>query len=163
MKITVLEEFTDFATLDTVKLFSKLKYHELSRKGHPNHAASLTSKAFVTSTHVDGYVANLTNTIDSSALEFALSSFAAASDKQYESIPNDEIVLLARKFCTLHRFHKERRTSPRGYFECGDTTHFITDYPKRKRCLECVLLSVTSTSPVMTPPAQRRMRSPSAR
>jgi hypothetical protein len=30
----------DFATLDTEKLFSKLKSHELSRKGRPNHDAS---------------------------------------------------------------------------------------------------------------------------
>jgi hypothetical protein len=114
-------------------LFSKLKSHELSRKGHPNHDASLTSKAFVTSTHVSGHVANPTNTTDSSALEFALSSLCAASDEQYESIPDDEIALLARKFCALHRFHKERRRSPRGCFECGDTTHFIADCPKRKK------------------------------
>jgi hypothetical protein len=33
----------------------------------------------------------------------------------------------------LHKFHKERRRSPKGYFECGDTTHFITDCPKRKK------------------------------
>jgi hypothetical protein len=33
----------------------------------------------------------------------------------------------------LHRFHKERRRSPRGYFECGDTTHFITDCPKKNK------------------------------
>jgi hypothetical protein len=33
----------------------------------------------------------------------------------------------------LHRFHKERRRSPRGCFECGDTTHFIVDCPKRKK------------------------------
>jgi hypothetical protein len=58
MKITALEESADFITLDTEKLFSKLKSHELSRKGHPNHDASLTSKAFVTSTHVGGHVAN---------------------------------------------------------------------------------------------------------
>jgi hypothetical protein len=81
MKITVLEESADFATLDTEKLFSKLKSHELSRKGHPNLDASLTSKAFVTSTRVGGHVANPTNTTDSSALEFALSSLCAASDK----------------------------------------------------------------------------------
>jgi hypothetical protein len=33
----------------------------------------------------------------------------------------------------LHRFRKERRRSPRDCFECGDTTHFISDSPKRKK------------------------------
>jgi hypothetical protein len=62
-----------------------------------------------------------------------LSSLCAASDEQYESIPDDEIALLVRKFCVLHRFCKERMRSPRGCFECGDTTHFIADCPKRKK------------------------------
>jgi hypothetical protein len=78
-------------------------------------------------------VANPTNTTDLSALEFALSSLSAASDEQYESIPNEEIALLARKFRALHKFRKERRRSPRGCFECGDTTHFIADCPKRRK------------------------------
>jgi hypothetical protein len=81
MKITSLEESANFAALDTEKLFSKLKSHEFSRKGHLNHDASLTSKAFVTSTLIGGHVANPTNTTDSSALEFALSSLVAASDE----------------------------------------------------------------------------------
>jgi hypothetical protein len=98
MKITALEESADFATLDTEKLFSKLKSHELSKKGRPNHDASFSSKALITGSHVGGHVANPTNTTDSSALEFALSSLCAASDEQYESIPDDEIALLARKF-----------------------------------------------------------------
>jgi hypothetical protein len=127
MKITASEEFADFATLDTEKMFSKLKSHELSGMVRPNHDASLTSKAFVTSTHVGGHVANPTNTNDSSTLEFALSSLSTASDEQYESILDDEITLLARKFC------KERRRSLRGSFECSDTTHFIFVYPKRKK------------------------------
>jgi hypothetical protein len=63
MKITALEESADFATLDTEKLFSKLKSHELSRKGHPNYDASLTSKALTTSARVGGHDANPTNTI----------------------------------------------------------------------------------------------------
>jgi hypothetical protein len=66
-------------------------------------------------------------------LEFALSSLCAASDEQYESIPDDEIALLVRKFHALHRFCKERRRPLRGCFECGDTTHFIADCPKRKK------------------------------
>jgi hypothetical protein len=133
MKISALEESANFATLDTEKLFSKLKSHELSRKGHPNHDASLTSKALITSTHIGGHDANPTNTTVSSALEFALSSLYVASDEQYESIPVDEIALLARKFHALHKFHKERRRSPRGCFKCGNTTHFIADCPKRKK------------------------------
>jgi hypothetical protein len=72
------------------------------------------------------------NTTVSSALQFALSPLAAASDEQYESIPNDKIALLARKLCALHKFYKERR-SLRVFFECGDTTHFIADSPKRKK------------------------------
>jgi hypothetical protein len=133
MKRTALEESTDFATLDTEKLFCKLNSHKLSRKGHPNHDASHTSKAFITSARVGGHDANPTNTAVSFALEFALSSLFVASDEQYESIPDDEIALLARKFYALHKFYKERRRSPKGCFECGDTTHFITDCPKRKK------------------------------
>jgi hypothetical protein len=132
MKITALEDSVDFATLDTKKLFSKLKSHELSRKDHPNHDASFTSKSLITSARVGGHDANLTNTI-SPYLEFALSSLAAASDEQYESIPDNKIALLARKFHALHKFCKERRRSSKGCFECGDTTHFITDCPKRRK------------------------------
>jgi hypothetical protein len=98
MKITVLEEFADFATLDTEKLFSKLISHELSRKGCTNHDASFSSKALITGACGGGHVANPTNTTNSSALEFTLSSLCAASSEQYESIPDDEITLLARKF-----------------------------------------------------------------
>jgi hypothetical protein len=87
----------------------------------------------ITGARVGDHVANLINTTDSSALEFALSSLCAASDEQYESIPDDEIALLVRKFRALHKFRKERRRSPRGCLECGDTTHFIADCPKRKK------------------------------
>jgi hypothetical protein len=133
MKIIALEESADFTTLDTEKLFSKLKFHELSMKGHPNHDASLTSKTFVTIARVGGHVANPTNTTDSSALEFVLSSLCVFFDEQYESISDDEIALLVRNFRALHRFHKESRISSRGCFECGDITHFITDCLKRKK------------------------------
>jgi hypothetical protein len=80
MKITALEESADFATLDIEKLFSKLKSHELSHKGRPNHDASFISKVFITSAHVDGHDANPTTTV-SSTLEFASSSLAAVSNE----------------------------------------------------------------------------------
>jgi hypothetical protein len=70
----------------------------LSRKGRPIHDASFFSKALITDARVGVHVANPTNTTDSSALEFALSSLCAASDEQHESIPDDEIALLPRKF-----------------------------------------------------------------
>jgi hypothetical protein len=80
MKITALEESADFATLDTEKLLSKFKYHELSRKDRPNHDPSFTSKALITSARVHGHDANPTTTV-SSTLEFALSSLTAVSDE----------------------------------------------------------------------------------
>jgi hypothetical protein len=95
MKIIALEESADFATLDTEKLFMKLKSHELSRKSHPSHDASLSSKALITSAHVGGHDANPTNTTVSFALEFVLSSLAVAFDEQYESIPNDTTHFIA--------------------------------------------------------------------
>jgi hypothetical protein len=113
MKIIALEESVDFATLITEKLFSKLKSHELSSKGRPNHDASFTSKTLITSSCVGGHDTNPTNVV-SSALEFNLPSLAIAYDEHYESIPNDEIALLARKFHALHKFRKEMRRSPRG-------------------------------------------------
>jgi hypothetical protein len=52
----------------------------------------------ITGVRVGGHVANLTSTTDSSALQFTLSSLCAAYDEQYETILDDEIVLLVRKF-----------------------------------------------------------------
>jgi hypothetical protein len=132
MKITALEESANFATLDTEKLFSKLQSHELSRKCHPNHDASLSSKALISSARVGGHDANPINAV-SFSLKFTLPSLAAASDEQYESIPDDEIALLTRKFRALHKFRKERRRSPRDCFKCADTIHFILDSRKRKK------------------------------
>jgi hypothetical protein len=66
MKITTLQESVDFATLDIEKLFSKLKSHELSRKGPLNHDASFSSKALIISARVGGHDANPINTTVSS-------------------------------------------------------------------------------------------------
>jgi hypothetical protein len=150
MKITALEESTDIATLDPRKLFSKLKSHELSRKGRPNYDASHFSKALIFSTRVGGHDANPTNTIDSSALEFALSSLATASDKQYESIPDDEIILLARKLCALHRFRKERRRSPRGCFECATPPTSSPTTPTRRSSTPLISTTTTTETTLVT-------------
>jgi hypothetical protein len=155
MKITTLEESADFATLDTEKLFSELKSYGLSRKGRLNHDASLTSKALVTSTRVGGHVANPTNTTDSSALEFTLSSLSAASDEQYESIPDNEIALVARKLCVLHIFRKERRRSTRGCIKCGDTPTSSLIAPSGRSSTPP---TSTTTTTGMTPATRPRAR-----
>jgi hypothetical protein len=70
---------------------SNLKSYELSRKGRPNHDASLTSTTFITNARVGSHDANPTNTTVSSALVFTLSSLIAGSDEQYKSTPDDEV------------------------------------------------------------------------
>jgi hypothetical protein len=96
MKITALEKSADFAILDTEKLFSKHKSHELSRKGRPNHDASLTSKTLITSARVGGHDTNPTNTTVSSSLEFALSSLVAASDEHYDHPVGEKVLRIAQ-------------------------------------------------------------------
>jgi hypothetical protein len=91
MKITALEESANFATLDTENLFTKFMSHELSHQGCPNHDASFTSKALITSAHVGGHDANPINDV-SSALEFALSSVAVVYDEQNENIPTTRLL-----------------------------------------------------------------------
>jgi hypothetical protein len=92
-----LKEYANFATLDTEKLFGKLKSYELFHKVHPNHDASFSSKVLITNSCVGGHDTNPINPI-SPSLEFILSSLAAVFNEQYESIPDDEIDLLVRKF-----------------------------------------------------------------
>jgi hypothetical protein len=60
MKIIALKESADFAILDMEKLFSGLESHELSLKGRPNHDASFTSKALITSAYIGGHDDNPT-------------------------------------------------------------------------------------------------------
>jgi hypothetical protein len=150
MKIIALEESVDFAILDTKKLFSKIKSHELSHKYCPNHDASFSSKGLINSAPFGGHDANHTTTM-SSALEFTLPSLAVASDEQYESIPDDKITLLTRKFYALHKFCKERRRSPWDCFECGNTTHFITDCSRVRSSTP----PISTTMPTGTAPATR--------
>jgi hypothetical protein len=103
MKTTALEESTDFTTLDTEKLFSKLKSHELSRSDRPNHDVFFTSKDLITSARDGGHDANPTNTI-SPSLKFVLSFLVTTSDEQYNSISDDETALLVKKFWVIHKF-----------------------------------------------------------
>jgi hypothetical protein len=191
MKITALEESTDFVTLDTEKLFSKLKSHELFRKGHPNHDVSLTSKALITIARIGGHDNNPIKTTISSALEFVLSFLAAASDEQYESIIEDKISSApCTSFVRRGGDHLEavssvvtpptssltvprrRSSSPPTSMTTSSrtTTAWATirrstasgtrrrRRSSRRSCPERVLPSATSTSPLMTSPAQRRMR-----
>jgi hypothetical protein len=144
MKITALQESADFATLDTEKLFTKLKSHELSCKGRLNHETSLTSRVLITSTQVGRHDANPTNITISSALKFALSSLVAASDEQHESIPNDKITLLTRMFQLLHPFCKERRRLPRG---CLSAVTPPTSSPTAPRGRSSTPSSTSTTTP----------------
>jgi hypothetical protein len=152
MKITALEEFADFATLDTKNLFSKLKCHELCRKGRPNHDAFLTSKPLITCARAGGHDANPTNTV-SSSLEFALSSLAAACTSSAKGGgDHPRTILSAATPPTSSPAAPSRRsltpptsmTAPTGTTTARTTTRrrtiSETGRSPRRSCPECVLL-----------------------
>jgi hypothetical protein len=55
----------------------------------------------------------------------------------------------------LHKFHKERRRSPKDCFKCDDTTHFIDDCLKRKK-LDSPTIMPTPTRPTIARAIRRR-------
>jgi hypothetical protein len=125
MKITSLEESADFATLDTEKLFSKLKSHELSRKGRPNYDALFTSKALITSTRIGGHDANPTNT-SSPSLEFALSSFLQLLMSNMRAFLTTRLPCLQKKFGRCTSFGRRGE-------ETLETPKRKNNRPKRKK------------------------------
>jgi hypothetical protein len=111
MKITTLEESADFATLNTEKLFSKIKSRELSHKGRPNHGASFTSKALITSARVDDHDANPTNII-SPSLGFSLSSLAQSPISNMRAFPTMRLSCLQRNFERCTSFGRRGKETP---------------------------------------------------
>jgi hypothetical protein len=126
IKITALEEPADFATLDTEKLFSKLKSHELSRK-----VVRIKMLLFLVILLL--IVLMLVAMMLTPPTPLSQLLWSLLCPLWPHLLMKYEITLLARKFCALHVFCKERRRSPRGCFKCGNTTHFIADCPKRKK------------------------------
>jgi hypothetical protein len=155
MKITALEESADFTILDTEKLFSKLKSHELSCKGCPNHDAPFSNKALIIGARIGGHVVNPTNTTDSSALEFALPSLTAAFDEQYESI------LTMRLPCWRESFVPYTGSARRGGYHHGAASSVATPSislptaPSKRRLTPSIS---TTTLTGLTPATRARTR-----
>jgi hypothetical protein len=91
MKITVLEESADFATLDTENYLASLNLMNCLGK------IVLTMMLLLLVLVLVAMMLTPPTPL-SHLLWSALSSLAVVSDEQYESIPDDEITLLARKF-----------------------------------------------------------------
>jgi hypothetical protein len=91
MKITVLEESADFATLDTENYLVSLNLMNCLGK------IVLTMMLLLLVLVLVAMMLTPPTPL-SHLLWSALSSLAVVSDEQYESIPDDEITLLARKF-----------------------------------------------------------------
>ncbi|KAG8076990.1 hypothetical protein GUJ93_ZPchr0006g43193 [Zizania palustris] len=134
VKISSIEESAGYDTLTCDELFSKLKSTEIAKASLAVHRNSLPQPlALVSSTSRGTAAEPSTSRTCVLADGFALSSLVSVTKEQVDTLDDDELALIARRFT---RFHHERRDQRRsgfsGCFECGDTSHIKANCPKIK-------------------------------
>ena len=124
-KVEAIVESTNYETLTTDELFSKLKSKEIDiqfRKKLNNPTAGSSSN--IPMALVSG--STNTNANLSSTPSFALSSLCHIADDELEVFDDDQLVLLTNKFKRVYENRRNRRRSE-GCFNCGERGHFIAD------------------------------------
>ncbi|XP_025801382.1 uncharacterized protein LOC112880857 [Panicum hallii] len=133
-KVEAIVESTNYETLTTDELFSKLKSKEIDiqfRKKLNNPTAGSSSN--IPMALVSG--STNTNANLSSTPSFALSSLCHIADDELEVLDDDQLVLLTNKFKRVYENRRNRRRSEER-FNCGERGHFIADCPSKVKAPE---------------------------
>lgn len=124
MKATAIEENVDLSNLTLELLYSKLKTHEIKRGGNPKK----DNMALV----ADPLKGTPDGSSESSS-GFSLACLSAIQEEEFESLPEADLALLAKKVTRAYNNVRNRkRGGPVTCYECGELYHIRANCPKLK-------------------------------
>ena len=124
VKVAIITDGASYDTLTVAELFSKLKATEVASQLRSNLSGS-GSKTLALATTTHG------SPTDPSP-SFALSSLLSIKEEQLETLGDDDHCLFNNRVRRVYDWRMMKRNGyKQGCFECGETGHFVADYPKR--------------------------------
>jgi hypothetical protein len=123
-KVEAIFESENYTTLMVNELFSQLKSAKVDR-GLTTRPESLTDSHSLTL--VGGKTAK--SNANASSRMYSLSSLMTLLDEEFDALGEDELVLLTRRFESIHENRVNSRRNSRTCFKCGKTRHFFAECP----------------------------------
>ncbi|KAG8088715.1 hypothetical protein GUJ93_ZPchr0010g10466 [Zizania palustris] len=125
VKISSIEESASFNTLTCDELFSKLKSTEIVKASRSGIGSSLPhSMALVSGSGSGTSSGGSMSGVCAFSGGFGLSSLVSITKEQVDTIDDEELALIVKKFTRFYNDRRDqRRGGSRGCFDCGDLNH----------------------------------------
>ncbi|KAG8095806.1 hypothetical protein GUJ93_ZPchr0013g35232 [Zizania palustris] len=123
-----------FNTLTCDELFSKLKSTEITKASRSGIGSSFPQSMALVSSFGSGTLSGGSMSgVCAFSRGFALSSLVSITKEQVDTLYDEELALIDKKFTRFYNDRRDqRRGGSRGCFECGDLNHIKAICPKLK-------------------------------